>query len=186
MWVHIVSPNASVLVSQTSAAPAPKDRCTSCGHSYSDHASLKQKTAPTRCLNPACFCDTFDAREWATGTDLDVLGGGEQYVHLIRAPDDPQRMPREAYAQLGLRRERTPHRKVDKTLAGEWATVVRHYMHERDAGANTLREEKEKERRREFTFNRMCIELFDVTADVLTGTNFETGLFGLVRRERCQ
>jgi rubrerythrin len=166
-------------------APESGDRCGCCSHPYEEHATGKKRWhlhAPTRCMRPTCFCDGFDARKWSTGTDLAALQDGQQYVHLIRSDDDPERMAREAYGKLGLRRERAPHLKTDKTSPAAWSTAIRHYMHERDASAETIKAEKAKDARREFTFNRMAVEFFDVTADVATQTTFEAGLFSLVRR----
>lgn len=96
---------------------------------------------------------------WVTGTYA-RRSGAACYVHLIRAPDDPERRPRPA----GGLAERAPHRRLAKTPAAQWEPVLLAALED---GVPR-------------TFNRLGVELFDLTADVLCTTPVDTALWSLV------
>ena len=98
---------------------------------------------------------------WVTGRYAD-RSGAAKYLHLVRAPGDPERRPRPA----GGLAERAPHRKLGRTPAAQWEPVLL-------AG---LADGVPR------TFNRLGVELFDLTADVICTTPVDTALWNLVNR----
>jgi hypothetical protein len=98
---------------------------------------------------------------WVTGRYAD-RSGMAKYLHLVRAPGDPERRPR----PKGGVAERAPHRKLGRTSAAKWEPLL-------------LAALEDGEPR---TFNRLGVELFDLTADVICTTPVDTALWNLVDR----
>ncbi len=98
---------------------------------------------------------------WVTGGHAD-RSGEAKYLHLIRAPGDPERRPR----PKGGVADRAPHRTLGRTSAAQWEPVLL------EALADCVPR----------TFNRLGVELFDLTADVIFGTPVDRALWGLVTR----
>lgn len=84
-------------------------------------------------------------------------------VHIIRADDDPQRLTREQAKAAGRNRTK------------EWRALARKPVPEL---AELIRELLGDGRPR--TFNAICVELFDSTADVLFQKNPDHALWSLV------
>jgi len=86
--------------------------------------------------------------------------GDEVYLHLIRHPEDPSRSPRPAGGQV----DRMPHRTLDKRdPEAVRSDIVRHLS--------------DGEPR---TFNRLTVELWDITADIAFDTVADEALWSLV------
>ena len=88
--------------------------------------------------------------------------GAQVYLHLVRAPDDPERSPR----PRGGQPDRAPHRTLAKRKAADWEPVLLEALADGQAR----------------TFNRIGVELFDLTADVLCTTPVDEALWNLVHR----
>lgn len=97
--------------------------------------------------------------EWVTGNAVD-RSGLAQYTHLIRSPDDPERSPREA--RKG--KETAWLRLTAKATRGAWKTSI----------AALLADGVPR------TFNRIAVELSDMTADVVFGKAPDQALWELV------
>ena len=100
-------------------------------------------------------------REFVRGVPVD-RSGMAQYLHIIRAADDPERSPRPA----GGRKDRAPHR----TLAEIPIAMCEAQM------LGLLADGQAR------TFNRIGVELLDHTADTLIGSPYDDALWGLVER----
>ena len=98
------------------------------------------------------------ASTWWRG--LPDLSGAAQYVVLIRSEADPERSPRAKGS------DKAPHITIGKVPAKTWAGRI----------ATLLADGEPR------TFNRIAVELVDKTADVVTDTTFEAGLWKLVER----
>lgn len=99
---------------------------------------------------------------WVTG-QLPDLSGAAQYVTMIRAPGDPERLPRELMKRdMGAEWRRT----LMKQPVGEIAAALR--LHLADGEARTM--------------NRLGVEMLDKTGDLVGGTPFEEALWQLVER----
>lgn len=98
---------------------------------------------------------------FVTGRVVDRKGAAT-YVHLIRAPDDPERSPR----PKGGVRDRAPHRTLSKQPAAFWEPEI----------VAALADGVPR------TFNRIGVERFDLTADVLFTTSVNKALWSLVER----
>jgi hypothetical protein len=83
------------------------------------------------------------------------------YLHMVRAPDDPERTPPNGKDRTALWR-----RQLKKASVEVW--MERLLMHLAEHGA--------------MTFNRACVELVDKTADVVHGTALDEALWTLVSR----
>lgn len=99
-------------------------------------------------------------REWVTGAAVD-RSGAAQYIVLIRAPGDPDETRargggagRTAFWRGQMRPEHEPH----------WKALI----------WNLLRDGRPR------TFNRLCVEIAGVTADVAAGKAPEQALWALV------
>ena len=114
------------------------------------------------------------AVEWLTtddgpGTSLDDpwchllpdRSGMYAYVHLARAPGDPERSPREARGKANATAWR---KRFAKSTVPKWRDAILEHM--LDGRART--------------FNRIAVELADATADVVFGKAPDTALWQLV------
>lgn len=103
---------------------------------------------------------------WVTGQVPD-LTGGQQYVAMIRDPDDPKRSRRRSRNE---HRDRAPHLTLKKTRPEDW----------HDAVAGLLKAEGP------MTMNALGVLLIDKTADIVVGTPFEAGIWQLVAAGRVE
>ena len=87
--------------------------------------------------------------------------GMADYLHLVRAKGDPERSP-----ERGTDNMATWRRKLLKQSAIGWSEDLVRYL----TGQQPM------------TFNRMCVELIDKTADVCHGTPIEEALWMLVEQ----
>lgn len=100
------------------------------------------------------------ADTWVTG-QLPDLSGAAQYVVLIRAKGDPERLPRELMKRdMGAEWRR----KLMKQPVLEIADALRQHLADGEAR----------------TMNRTAVEMIDKTADLVGGTPFEEALWHLV------
>lgn len=88
--------------------------------------------------------------------------GAARYVHLIRAPSDPARSPRPGFASG--RDQNDEWRAIAKLPISRVKRAILHLL--KDAVPRT--------------FNRICVELWDKTADVLFETAPDAALWELV------
>ena len=91
--------------------------------------------------------------------------GMAQYIVLIRGPGDPERRSREDRRRADAAGATTSWRKLVKLSASEWAARIVAHL-----GDGVPR-----------TFNRIMVELADVTADVVAGKSPEKGLWLAVK-----
>lgn len=97
---------------------------------------------------------------WVTG-QLPDMSGTAQYVVMIRALGDPERLPRELMKRdMGAEWRRT----LMKRPVGEIAQALRQHLADGEAR----------------TMNRAAVEMLDKTADLVGGTPFEDALWSLV------
>lgn len=92
-----------------------------------------------------------------------VFTGAEAYIHLVRAPDDPERKKWER-GERDLAAEWL--RNLNRSEPSFWQPKLLALL--QDGAART--------------FNRIGVELIDKTADVLFGTPVETALWDLLER----
>ena len=92
--------------------------------------------------------------------------GIAQYLHIIRAGDDPERSPR----PLGGRKDRAPHRTLAETPISTCEAQILGLL-----GDGVPR-----------TFNRIGVELLDHTADTLMGSPYDDALWNLVDRAELE
>jgi hypothetical protein len=97
---------------------------------------------------------------WVTG-QLPDLSGMAQYVVLIRASGDPDRLPRELMKRDTLA---TWRRTLMKQPMAEIAAALRQHLADGEPR----------------TMNRAAVEMLDKTADLVGGTPFEVALWHLV------
>lgn len=95
-------------------------------------------------------------------SELDAMRRAAPYLHVIRAPGDPERSAREEDRRLGSR----PHHALAKMGQGELQGALWEVLGE--ASEEGL------------TFNAMAVMLFDVTADVAAFGALDRALFSLV------
>jgi len=98
---------------------------------------------------------------WVFGAVADREGLAA-YTHLVRAPGDPQRTPR----PKGGHQDRAPHRTLAKRPAAELEELLLEGLADGEPR----------------TFNRLGVEIFDLTADVLFTTPVNAALWRLVDR----
>lgn len=85
-----------------------------------------------------------------------------KYTIMIRGPDDPERMPREAHPN-GRQPDMAPHRTIAKMDILRLKRIILNHLSDGEPR----------------TFNRIGVELWDKTADLLGGTKIETALWDL-------
>lgn len=102
---------------------------------------------------------------WITGLSV---GRDDRavYTHLIRSPSDPERSPR----PKGGRNDRSPHLTLAKKPAAEIEELLLSGLEDGEPR----------------TFNRLGVEIFDLTADVLFTTPVNTILWQLVAQGRIE
>jgi PAS domain-containing protein len=105
------------------------------------------------------------ADDFVRGLQVDRTGAA-RYVHLIRAPDDPERSPR----PVGGRQDRAPHLTLAKASPASCVELLLCLL------ADGIPR----------TFNRMAVELFDHTADIVFGSPLDEALWHLVDDERLE
>lgn len=104
------------------------------------------------------------------------------YTHLIRAPDDPERLSRQERKRLGLH-DPAPHRTLSKTSRIEWRRRIAAHLRNRQGSTGYPTEDKKRGLpRRASTFNRICVEMLGVTADIAFTTPVNHALWDLVER----
>lgn len=91
------------------------------------------------------------------------VDGLRAYLHIVRAPDDPDRSagPREGGPR---RKDSAPHTTANRSSV-------------QDHGAEILAHLADDVPR---TFNRICVEVWDKTADIFYGTKVDAALWALV------
>jgi hypothetical protein len=104
-------------------------------------------------------------RVYVRGVSVDRAGIA-QYLHIIRAVDDPERSPR----PLGGRKDRAPHRTLAETPIPTCEAQILGLL-----GDGVPR-----------TFNRIGVELLDHTADTLMGSPYDNALWNLVDRAELE
>lgn len=104
-------------------------------------------------------------REYVRGVPID-RGGMPQYLHIIRAGDDPERSPRPP----GGREDRAPHRTLAETPIATCEAEILALL------ADGVPR----------TFNRIGVELLDHTADTLLGSPYDEALWNLVDRAELE
>lgn len=97
--------------------------------------------------------------EWHTRCRPAYTRPTDQYIIMIRASDDPDRRPR----PVGGQEDRTPHHTFARMEVPELKKVL--YAHLHDGVPRTL--------------NRMGVELWDKTGDIIGGTKVEAALWEL-------
>jgi hypothetical protein len=117
----------------------------------------QQLALPMVCVRPVPTAD----REFVWGVAVDRSGIG-QYVHLIRATDDPERSPR----PVGGRKDRAPHLTLSETPVARCREEI----------VSLLRDGRAR------TFNAIGVELLDHTADTLLGSPYDEALWDLIDR----
>ena len=103
--------------------------------------------------------------EFVRGARVD-RSGAARYLHLIRAPDDPARSPR----PKGGQPDRFPHRTLGEIPVERCAEMILALLAD---GAPR-------------TFNAICVELFDKTADIALGSPLDRALWRLVADGRLE
>lgn len=108
--------------------------------------------------------------EWVTGGAVDRSGPMEQFVHLVRAPEDPQRSSREH------------RRRLVEDVNEEWRRVT---------GRDTFDEWRSRivallSDGRARTFNAIVVEIADITADVAFTKAPEKALWSLVSESNVE
>jgi hypothetical protein len=110
--------------------------------------------------------DPSSAEQWVTGRCVD-RSHEAIYAHLVRRLDDPERRPRPP----GGVADKMPHRTLAKTTtAADWQPKIASLM------ADGLPR----------TFNRIGVELLDLTADVLFKGPVDQALWLLVEAEALE
>jgi hypothetical protein len=97
--------------------------------------------------------------EWQTGKLVD-RSGTFAYIILVRAPEDPERLPR----GKGKKDRVGWQHDLAKTTIKEWKEIILQHLSDGEAR----------------TFNRIGVELLDKTADTLLQLNPEEALWSLV------
>lgn len=111
---------------------------------------------------PATADREAPAERWTTGGNVD-RSGAAKYVHLMRAPDDPDKLDA---PRGGGKRDPIAWRKCNQTTAAEWSRRIVALL---DDG-------------RPRTFNAICLELVARTADVMFEQTLDRGLWLAVGR----
>ncbi len=121
----------------------------------------------------------LSAATWRTGVvpyiDTEMRHG---YVHLVRAADDPERLSREEVRAFGIR-DLAPHRTISKTPVIEWKRLIRNLLLDRRSSSGYADVDRKKDIRETFTFNRIMLELADVTADIAYQSTADAALWEL-------
>lgn len=110
---------------------------------------------------PAPAAAAAAPREFVRSMVVD-RNGIAQYLHIIRAPGDPERSPRPP----GGRKDRAPHLTLAETPVAACEAAILGVLADGQAR----------------TFNRIGVELLDHTADTLMGSPYDEALWGLVGR----
>jgi len=105
--------------------------------------------------------DVTPPRHFVRGVAVD-RSGMAQYLHIIRAADDPERSPR----PKGGRKDRFPHRTLAETPIPTCEAQILGLLADGQVR----------------TFNRIGIELLDHTADTLMNSPYDVALWILVER----
>jgi hypothetical protein len=103
-----------------------------------------------------------ESKTWVTG-ELPDRSGIYAYTTLIRGDDDPERKPRPPGGQL----DKTPHHSIARRLILDIKEEI--LAHMQDGIPRTM--------------NRIGVELWDKTADILFQTNVERAMWQLVEDE---
>ena len=101
-------------------------------------------------------------REFVRGVRVD-RSGMAQYVHLIRAADDPERSPR----PVGGRADRAPHRTLSVRPVATCSEDILRLLSDGRAR----------------TFNAIGVELLDLTSATLFGSPYDEALWALVESQ---
>ena len=99
--------------------------------------------------------------EWFTGCRPELSDPTDKYIIMIRGPDDPERSSRKERQKRGERHDW--YRSLNKKPVGEWKLLL----------LANLADGIPK------TFNRICVEIMDKTADMVAGYNPEEALWNL-------
>jgi hypothetical protein len=105
------------------------------------------------------YINVGEKKTWVTG-QLPDRSGIYAYTALIRADDDPERKPR----PVGGQADKTPHHTIAKRLIPDIKDEIMAHM--ADGVWRTM--------------NRIGVELWDKTADILFQTNAERAIWQLV------
>jgi hypothetical protein len=107
--------------------------------------------------------------EWTTGGGVDRADAA-CYIHLIRRPDDPERGDIRKLPEALRDRSAAWRRAFQKAAPETYEPVIESLL-----GDHVAR-----------TFNRICVELFDKTADVMFDLAPDHALWNLVRARRVE
>lgn len=111
---------------------------------------------------PAKGAKHRDAATWTTGESVD-RSGAARYVHLMRSPDDPDKLDA---PRGGGKRDPIAWRKCNRTTPAEWSRRI----------VELLADGRPR------TFNAICLELVARTADVMFEQTLDRGLWLAVGR----
>jgi hypothetical protein len=103
--------------------------------------------------------------DFVRGVPIDRTGTA-RYIHIIRAPEDPERTPRPP----GGRLDRAPHLTLDEIPVERCAEMILALFAD---GAPR-------------TFNAISVELFDHTADMTLDSPLDRALWQLVAQTRLE
>ena len=96
--------------------------------------------------------------------------GMETYLHMVRATDDPERSPRAKMGTKGSDPTREYAKRLRKDTPRHWAERIAEHIADGKAR----------------TYNRICVEMLDKTADVLHDTPFDDAIWLLVEEKRVE
>ncbi len=101
-------------------------------------------------------------RKWTTGKVVD-RSGRYAFVHLLKDEDDPER-------SVDTRKVKFLYRNIAKVTKLEWKRRLLKHLSDREPR----------------TFNRICVELLDKTADIMFTTIVDDALWDLVRLKQIE